>query len=633
MPVTRRFVLAGAGAACAVSAGCAQYHSVKTWVDSNPLKPDDPSAQLKSALDKFAVACLKESPDDATSLGVSEAQAGGRFNNRLEDASSTGLERRASVMANTLTDLSRIDHAHLAGQDLISYDVVNEALSECLAGARFGWGDYGFDPPQPYVVSQINGAYIDTPSFLDSKHRIRAAQDVADYLERLSAFAVVLDQETDRIKADAGKGIAPPDFVLDGAIKQLSGLASEKPETSLLVLSLKRRLGDAQGMSAGQSKTAIASAASIVAGKVLPAMRRQIDALKTLRKTASHDAGVWRLKQGEEFYAVALRGWTTSALSPAEIHRMGLDILKAANAQMDAILKDHGLINGPIAERVARIAKEKAQLYPNTDEGRAAILADLNAQTAALQPLLPRYFATLAKAKLEIQRVPPYREAGAPPGYYERGSLDGTRPGTYYINLRNTAEWPRFKLPTLNYHEGEPGHHWQRSIAQENADLPLVRSALLGFPGYAEGWALYAEMLADEMGCYKDNQIARLGYLQAAAFRAARLVVDTGMHSERWSREKCIDFMVEATGDERSTLTTEVERYAARPGQACAYMVGRESIRKLREDAKTALGEKFDIKAFHDVVLKNGAMPLGVLATTVKTWITAQTAPPQPTKA
>ncbi len=417
----------------------------------------------------------------------------------------------------------------------------------------------------------------------------------------------------------------PPDFTVDGALKQLRGLTKGKPSENILVVSLKSRIGKAEGVDAAHAKKALADAASIFSQKIVPALNRQIDAFTKIRPSATHEAGVWHLKGGDEFYPIALRAFTTSPKSPDEIHQLGLDLLKDMTSQMEVILKAHGLTKGSFADRVQQISKEKKQLYPNTDAGRAQLLKDLNTQIANLQPYLRQNFGTLAKAPLEIRRVPPFKQAGAAGGYYESASLDGSRPGYYYINLRDTAEWPKFSLPTLTYHEGEPGHHWQISIAQENASLPFVRSALLGFSGYAEGWGLYAEELADEMGVYKDDPLGRLGYLQSAAFRAARLVADTGLHSKHWSREKAIDFMVGALGRKKTAIATEVERYSVWPGQACAYMLGRETIRGLREDAKAKLGPKFDIKGFHDVVLKNGSVPLSTLGTIVSAWVAEQT--------
>jgi uncharacterized protein (DUF885 family) len=241
---------------------------------------------------------------------------------------------------------------------------------------------------------------------------------------------------------------------------------------------------------------------------------------------------------------------------------------------------------------------------------------------------MPRYFGTLAKANVEIRRTPPYIEAGAFGGDYKPAALDGSRPGAYYINLRDTAEWPRFMLPTLTYHEAVPGHHWQFSIAQESQGLPRIRSAILVFLGYTEGWGLYAEQLADELGAYRDDPAGRLGYLQSMLFRSARLVVDTGIHHRKWTRDQAIDYMVSVTGDQRSAMVTEVERYAVWPGQACAYMIGREEINRLRDKARAALGAKFDLKSFHDVLLTNGSMPFTVMARVIDQWIAAQNAAP-----
>jgi uncharacterized protein (DUF885 family) len=239
---------------------------------------------------------------------------------------------------------------------------------------------------------------------------------------------------------------------------------------------------------------------------------------------------------------------------------------------------------------------------------------------------MPQAFNTLAQAQLEIRRVPPTTEAGAPGGYYQRAALDGSRPGAYYINLRNTAEWPRFTLPTLNYHEGVPGHHWQISIQQESGAIPFIRSAMLGFSAFSEGWGLYAEQLADELGVYADNPLGRIGYLQSAAFRASRLVVDTGIHHKRWTREQAIQSMMEATGDLESSVTTEIERYCVNPGQACSYMVGRQAINRMRSAAQQQLGARFDLKSFHDTMLANGAVPLSVLERIMSEWAAGQAA-------
>ena len=303
---------------------------------------------------------------------------------------------------------------------------------------------------------------------------------------------------------------------------------------------------------------------------------------------------------------------------------MGLRLIEQLHQEMDKILDAQGLTTGTFAARIRKVAEDPEQYFPNTDEGRAQLLEALNQQIRDLQPLLPKYFGRLAKAKLEIRRVPADVEQGAPGGYYRPAALDGSRPGAYYINLRDTGEWPKASLPTLTYHEGNPGHHWQGTIAQESTDLPMIRGAVLDFAGFSEGWGLYAEQLADEMGVYADDPLGRLGYLQSMVYRGARLVVDTGLHHKQWTRERAIAYMVEVTGDLESSITTEVERYAVWPGQATAYMVGRESVNRLRTKAQEQLGDRFDIRAFHDVVLANGPLPLAVLETVVNAWIAEQ---------
>jgi uncharacterized protein (DUF885 family) len=588
-----------------------------------PAAKEAAAAALKAALDHLTTRMLREDPESATSLAVSQEIAGGKYSNRLTDVSVEGMRRQIRILRDARTELTAIDRALLSPDDAVTYDVVVTYIDDVTAGEKFGYGTYGFNPPSPYVVTQLTGAYTAIPDFLDSQHQVKTAQDAEDYLERVEAFAKVMDQETAEVKAQADKGVIPPDFCIDGAVQQLQEFAAKKPADTVLVQSLKRKVADAK-LDAAPQKDLVARVDRAVKEQVLPAYRRQIAQLKALRGRASHDAGVWRLPGGAEYYRVGLRNYNTTDLTPEQIHEMGLKLIEQLQREMDVILKAQGLATGTVGERLERLARDPGQLYPNTDAGRKDLLKALNRQVAELQPLLPKYFGVLAKAKLEIRRVPPYIEAGAPGGYYQSGALDGSRPGAYYINLRDTSELPKFSLPTLTYHEGEPGHHWQGSIAQESKGLPLIRGAILGFSGYLEGWGLYAEQLADEMGVYQHDPYGRLGYLQSMAFRAARLVVDTGLHYKKWSREQAIDYMVDVTGTPRASIATEVERYAVWPGQATAYMVGRETINRLRSEAKTQLGDQFDLRSFHDAVLTNGAVPLSVLETVVKSWVEKQ---------
>jgi len=600
MHINRRSFLA-VGAASAALMACA---------------PRATQSNLTAILDRIATDTLRELPEYATSLAVSEEQAGGPYAARLSDASREGARRLRGVMEKGLADLQALDRASLSPQEAVSLDVVATSLQNDIDDARF-------EPSatSPYVVTQLTGAYTQIPDFLDSQHALTNRASVDAYIARLSAYPTMLDQETALIAEDSAAGFTPPDFAIDRALVQLRQFAGLSPADTVLVQSLVRRLPEVAEIPEGDRAALLTQVETIVREQVLPAYQRQIEALVAVRPGAVHDAGCWRLPDGEARYAAALKSQTTTSMSADEIHNMGMQLAAELGSQMDAILKAEGLTRGTLTERINTLSKRPDQLYPNTDAGREQLLADLNAQIAHINALMPQYFGVLAKAALEIKRVPPYTEAGAPGGYYNGAALDGSRPGNYYINLRDTAEWPKFSLPTLTYHEGVPGHHWQVSIQQESQGLPFIRSALLGFNAYQEGWGLYAEQFADEIGVYADNALGRLGFLQSAAFRASRLVVDTGMHAKRWSREQAIQTMVEQTGDQVSSITTEIERYSVWPGQATGYMVGRQAIIRMREDAKAALGDKFDIKGFHDAVLTNGAMPLSVTEAIVRDWV------------
>ena len=282
------------------------------------------------------------------------------------------------------------------------------------------------------------------------------------------------------------------------------------------------------------------------------------------------------------------------------------------SADIDAALQAQGMKDGTVAQRLTTLADDPKYRYANTDAAKETLIADLNTRVAAVQAKLPNYFATLPKSRVSIKRVPKATEAGAPGGYYQPGSLDGKRPGAYYINLRDTAEVPKWALPTLTFHESIPGHHLQISLANETPGLPLIRK-IIGFSGYQEGWAVYAEQLAVEMGMYDGDPFGHIGQLQAALFRAVRLVVDSGLHAQGWSRDQAVDYYVNTIGEKRTSAITEVERYCVWPGQACSYMIGKLTWLRLRDQAKKSLGDKFDIKTFHDAGLLSGALPLDVL--------------------
>jgi uncharacterized protein (DUF885 family) len=568
-------------------------------------------ARLNALFDAIMTQALDNSPEFTTSLGLDNG-ARAAAKSKLDDRSIPAQEAAIARTSDQLRRLRAIDRAALNAVDRVNYDCVLYTTALQDQGNR-QFPIYG----SPYVISQLTGAYQGVPDFLDSQHSIETKADADAYLSRLSAFATALDQEIELVRHDVAKGVTPPDFILDKALIQMTALRDAPAEKSNLVQSVIRRAKE-KGI-AGDYAT---PAAEIYAGKVQPALDRQIALLKELRRTAVHDAGIGRLPQGEALYALSLKNWTTSDMAPDEIHRTGLNLVAEQSAQIDAILKAQGLSQGTVGQRLRALYDDPKYRYPNTDAGKDKLIADLNLKVAAVQARLPAYFGTLPKAKLDIRRVPKFTEAGAPGGYYEPGTLDGTRNGAYYINLRDTAEVPSWTLPTLTFHEGVPGHHLQGSLAMEN-HLPLIRKTQW-FSGYGEGWALYAEQLAVEMGMYDDDPLGHVGQLHDSLFRAVRLVVDSGIHSKSWSREQAIKYYVETLGDQDASATTEVERYCVWPGQACSYMLGKLDWLRLRAKAKTALGPKYDIRQFHDAGLLPGAMPLAVLDRVIDGYIAAK---------
>lgn len=577
----------------------------------------DAAAQLNKIFDGFMAATLDRSPEAATELGL-DSGARAWEKSKLDDRSLAAIAGDKTRTADQLEQLSAFDRASVSGMDRLNYDVVLFGLkTEDAANRRYAYGPGGAG--QPYIISQLTGAYDTIPDFLDSQHQIAVKADADAYLARLAAFATAMDQEIEVVRHDMALGCIPPDFALAKTLAQMTKLRAAAPDKAVLTTSVASR-AKAKGIPgdyAGQ-------AAKIVAEKVYPALDRQIALVKDMQAHATHDAGVWKLKDGEAYYADSILFWTTSTQSPAEIHRMGLDVVKDYSARIDAIMKAHGMTQGTVGRRLRAMYDDPKYRYPNTDAGKDKLLADLNVKVQAVRAKLPKYFGVLPKANVVIKRVPKYMEAAQPGGYYEAPSLDGSRPGSYYINLRDTAEVPSWTLPTLTYHESIPGHHLQLSI-QTEAHLPLIRKISF-YSSYMEGWALYAEQLADEMGMYDDDPMGRIGYLHDAMFRGVRLVVDTGMHAMRWSREQAVKYYTDTLGDPEASAITEVERYSVWPGQACAYMLGKLTILRLREKAKQALGPRFDIRQFHDAVLLCAAVPLTVLESVVDDYIKAKRA-------
>lgn len=569
------------------------------------------SADFNALMNRIAQEMLLTDPESLTMLGMDRGEhAGARF--KLSDRSQAKVEADKVKFVAAMKDMAAIDRNALPAKEQIYHDSLTFFGETVMEGYAFPYG--GGMYPSPYTVSQLGGSYQQIPDFLDSQHRIEAADDAEAYLSRLSDFARSLDDERERMQIDYAAGAVPPDFVIDRTLTQMGAITGTAVADSVMSQSIARRTAEKNipGDWAARAQT-------ILTREVYPAIQRQADALKAVRAGATHDGGVWRLPDGEAYYRYGLKNYTTSSMTPDEVHQMGLDQVAEISARADGLLKAQGLTQGTVGQRIAALGKDPRFVYPNTDEAKEELLKELNVQMAAMQARMPDYFGRLPKSPCDIRRVPKAIEAGAPGGYYMAPALDGSRPGAYYINLRDTAEWPKWTLPTLTYHEAVPGHHFQIALQMEQPDTPLLMK-VMGFSAYSEGWGLYSEQLADEIGAYENDPFGQIGYLQSLMFRAARLVVDSGLHHKRWSREQGIRYMVDTLGDQESSIATEVERYCVWPGQASSYKVGHTTWVKLREDAKRRLGPRFDIKGFHDTGLALGGVPLTVLERTMNAW-------------
>ena len=594
---------AASASALALAPGARTYARAAAGADVAPLTP---------LLDVFLQEDIQQSPEFAASLGLDKGADAG-LKSRLGDRSDTGLAASRRLNASQLARLGEIDRGSVSGLSGVDYDTIRYSLESQRRLLAFDFGTRGMPEAEPYVLSQLTGAYQSVPDFLDTQHRIDTAADADAYLSRLEAFAVGIEADTANFRQDTGAGVIPPDFLMDTTIGQLAK-ARTAPDTADVVVSLERRAREK-----GLSPTYGQRARRIYAERIGPALDRQLSAVKAVRPQAGSAAGVGRLKQGPALYAAGLHSSTTTDMSPEEIHALGLAQGAQVSARLDGVLKAQGYTQGTVAERVRALYKDPKQFYADSPAGKQQLLAYLNGRLTAVKARLPDWFDHLPHYAVEIRPVPPAIDAGAPLAYTNFPAADGSRPGIIYFNLHDTAEWPRWNLPSTLYHEGLPGHQLQGGVALENTAIPLLRRAT-GFSGYQEGWALYAEQLADEMGMYADDPLGRVGYLKAQLFRCGRLVVDTGIHHYGWSRDKAVAYLTGLEGDAAGSTTREVDRYCAWPGQACAYKIGHTVINRLRDRSRAELGSRFEIKRFHDAVLLPGAMPLDVLDRVVADW-------------
>jgi uncharacterized protein (DUF885 family) len=569
--------------------------------------------QANALLSSFAENLLRLQPAQATSLGI-DKDARAAYRHRLDDRSAVGQARVAATLKEDLARAESVDTSALTFPTRTSIEVVRSAYRTALQGFALPYGDVavGGWRNTPYVVIQNVGAYIDTPQFLDTDHPIENRADAEAYLNRLAQYPKQLDGEVGRIRAARAKGLVPPNFLIDKALSQLGIALKNTQQGGTIVDSLVRRTKDKSIPGNWEAR-----ARKIATTEVVPALQRQIAELQAERAVATDIAGMWSRPHGEEYYRWALKASTTTDLSPDEVHQMGLEQLAELQGRMDPILKSLGYTLGTVGERMQALAKDPKYKFSEGDKGREEIKTYIQERLAKIRAVLPRAFNTMVPGHLEVRRMSPEQEPGAPAAYGGAGSIDGKIPGKFWINLRSTDLHSKYSLPDLAAHEAIPGHVWQGEYANK---LPLIRT-LLAFNAYSEGWALYAEQLVDELGVYDDFPVGRLGYLQSIAFRCCRLVVDSGIHAKRWTRQQGVDFFVQRNGSNPLEVASEVDRYCSWPGQACGYKVGHSTINRLREKARAELGAKYDLRAFDDAVVLGGNVPMDVLAKNVDDYI------------
>ncbi|WP_300974205.1 DUF885 family protein [Sphingomonas sp. LHG3406-1] len=607
--LTRRQALAAA-ASCVPLAACATRPAAAPLASAPPPVPVQPvaarEAEAAQLLDAIAENLLRLQPESATSLGI-DKDARAAMRSRLSDRSASGQRMIEATLRYDLARAESFPQDGLSYSTRTSFEVVKSAYRTALAGFALPYGDVpvGGWRNSPYVVIQNVGAYLDIPRFLDSEHQVKSREDAQSWLARLGQYRAALDGELERMRAARAVGLIPPSFLLDKALPQIETSATGVSLTRLAMERLKELPGGAK------------EAARIIAEEVRPALLRQIEELKAQRAVASDAPGMSARPGGAEYYRWALKASTTTDLSPEEIHQIGLTELRELQGRMDPILRSLGFTQGSVGERMQALGRDPRYRFSDGDKGRAEILAFIDERVRLVRAKLPQMFNTLVRGNLEVRRLPPEEEPGAPGAYGGAGSIDGTIPGKFWINLRTTELHTKFDLPDLTHHEAIPGHVWQGEYANK---LPLIRT-MLAFGAYSEGWALYAQQLADEFGLYEDFAAGRLGYLQGIAFRACRLVIDTGLHAKNWSREQAVRFFMDENGTKEPEARSEVDRYCSWPGQACGYKIGHTAINRQRSRAQQAMGPAYDIRTFNDAVLLGGNVPMDVLALNVGEYI------------
>ena len=574
----------------------------------------DKPFMFRAYLDRQMLKVAFEDPETLTSLGFLESMGINGHNAHLDDVHPDRTDEFFAEMKVFGDGLLQYDDEDLDADQRLSKEIVLY-LTNMLADAEpFRY--------HSYPANQMAGIQSAFPSFMDSSHQVHSVEDAENYLSRMSELPRKHGQYLLGLKIREGKDIIPPRFVIDRVLEQMRDFVATPAQENILYTSLAEKLSEAEEIDEAQAEDILNRVEISINENIYPSYDLFINYFSELEAKAGNDDGFWHLPDGAAAYKLALRLFTTTDYTADEIHQIGLSEVARIQAEMLEIFASEGInVSLGFTDAMEAYSSLPEFYYDDSDEGRAQILEDYQTILDEIDAGLDASFNIRPKAGLEVIRIPEFKEKTAPGAYYEQPSIDGTRPGRFYANLYDIKATPKFGMRTLAAHEGIPGHHFQVAIAMELEGVPLIRKFPL-FTAYIEGWALYAERVAWEQGLMP-TPADNIGRLTAELFRAVRLVVDTGIHHERWTREEAIDYMLANTGMAESDVVSEIERYIVLPGQATAYKVGMMKILELRQKAMDALGDKFDLRDFHDVVLKNGAVPLDILERVVDEYITS----------
>jgi uncharacterized protein (DUF885 family) len=535
-------------------------------------------------------------------------------NDNLDDFSVKFSQKEARWLDRQLKILHSYNREDMDPKGRLSYDILVWYVADVQEGNHFMYHDY--------PVNQLEGIQSSLTDFMVNTHRVDDLRGARQYVTRVSRFGKAFDQVLEGLELREKMGIVPPLFVIQQVLKEMNDFISAEPSKNILYTHFRSRLDKLERVEAQAREDLLTRLEQQIADSVYPAYRRLIDFFIHQESIATTDDGVWKLPDGKIFYAYKLQHFTTTDMTADQIHELGLDEVERIQTEMRDILVAEGYPVDDLQATMNNLNEQERFQYPDTDEGREQILLDYQAIINEIDEGTEDFFDVRPTVGVEVMRIPEFKQAKAPGAYYDFPPMDLSEPGTFYVNLRDVREIPKFSMRTLAYHEAIPGHHFQITIAQGLKDLPIFRR-IIPFTAYAEGWALYAEKLADEHG-YQEDPYDRLGYLTSEVFRAARLVVDTGIHAEHWNWERAIDYMLANTGMPEGEVVAEIERYIVNPGQACAYKSGELKILELRNRAMERLGTYFDLKEFHNIMITNGAMPLDILELQVDRWIASK---------